>query len=155
VTVVARGARVLCGVALCLAVVAVSASATGLRDGVGLAAGKARGIGFDYIHHTPYGWATTVTGILLKSNGDVRYDVAGGLERTLAGEARHRLYAAGETALVNLTDDHPHDFNIGVALGLESLWTQHIALSVEAAEVWKTRTGHIVITPAGAVHYYF
>lgn len=142
--------------ALCLSAAAVvPARAAELRDGVGLAAGKARGFGFDYIHHTPYGWAMTATGVLLKTGGDLRYDLAAGLERTLAGEARHRLYAAAEAASVDLTGDHDADFNIGIALGLESMWTAHIALAVEAAEVWKTRTGDIVITPAGAVHYYF
>ena len=150
------------GRALALAAVACAMSgaavAKDMRDGLGLAAGLSTGLGFSYIHHTAHGFAGQATGILLKSNQNAWYDAGVGLQRTLAGGSLTRVYAGLDAATYHRT--HPLtpptvDWNIGLGLGIETLWHGSYGLSAEVQEMWKTRQGDVVLAPAIAVRYYF
>jgi hypothetical protein len=134
------------------------APAADLRDGLGFGGGLVTGLGFTYIHHSPSGWATQGTGILLRRNERAWYSLGGTAQRTLAGGASTRVYVGAGGALFHVThDERPSEtkWNFGVGVGLEALWHQYVGIAVELNEAWLTRTGDVVVAPAAAVRYYF
>jgi hypothetical protein len=146
-----RPARAIMVMAL-LTIVPMTVEATNMRDGLGVAAGLTTGYGFSYIHHDPSGWATLATGILWKSSERTRYSVGLNIQRTVAGNARSRVYVDGGGAFFH---HYVTDFNIGAGIGIEVLWKQSFGVSVDLDEAWLTRKGDVVVAPAASAHYYF
>ncbi len=128
------------------------------RDGVGLAAGYARGVGFSYLHHTVTGWAVGGVALGLTINGGFAYNVGGTVQRTLSGGGQQRLYAGGTGAVIHRipsAGDAYTDTNVGVLLGVERMLSPEFGGSVEVCEAWITRHGDVILTPSLALHYYF
>jgi hypothetical protein len=134
------------------------ARAADSRDGVGAAAGYARGVGFSYLHHTVEGWAVGGVALGLTINGGFAYNLGATVQRTLSGGSQQRLYAGATGAVIRRIPDSRigyTDTNIGIALGVERMLSPEMGASLEVCEAWITRHGDVILTPALALHYYF
>lgn len=122
---------------------------------IGFQAGWSTGTGLSLRWPILRQFMMSVTGAVYRKDGNTRWNLGGELHLVLRQQGRVRLYAGPSLAAIEGGDSGDPHWNAALAVGIEYLLLERLALKGDLGFVYRGKADEILPLPQGGLYFYF